>query len=113
MEASRAMHAQAAEGRFLDGGKWIGNQRGEESSMGIIAWIVLGGIAGWLAAAVTGRSQGCLMSILIGIVGAVIGGLVFNAIGGTGITGFNLWSLLVAFVGAIILLAIISAARKR
>jgi len=81
--------------------------------MGIIAWVVLGGIAGWLAAAVTGRKQGCLVTILVGIVGAVIGGLVFSFIGGTGITGFNLWSLLVAFVGAIILLAIIGAAQRR
>lgn len=81
--------------------------------MGIIAWVILGGIAGWLATAVTGRRMGCIVSILLGIVGAVIGGLVFSFIGGVGITGLNLWSLLVAFVGAVILLAIIGAAQRR
>ena len=81
--------------------------------MGILAWIVLGGIAGWLAAAVTGRQQGCLASVIVGIVGAVIGGLLFSFLGGAGITGFNLWSLIVAFVGAVILLAIVRAAQRR
>jgi uncharacterized membrane protein YeaQ/YmgE (transglycosylase-associated protein family) len=82
-------------------------------AVGILAWIILGGIAGWLAAAVTGRQQGCLASVIVGIVGAVIGGLIFSFLGGAGITGFNLWSLVVAFVGAVVLLAIVSAAQRR
>jgi len=108
-----------AEGHFLDCAKTpvtvhpVMAWTGEESSMGIIAWVILGGIAGWLATAVTGRRMGCIVSILLGIVGAVIGGLVFSFIGGVGITGLNLWSLLVAFVGAVILLAIIGAAQRR
>ncbi len=82
--------------------------------MGIIAWIVLGGIAGWLASVATGRSgqQGCLTDVLIGMAGAVLGGLLFSLIGGTGITGFNLYSILVAFVGAVVLLAIIKMASR-
>ena len=82
--------------------------------MGIIAWIVLGGIAGWLASVATGRSgqQGCLMDVLIGIAGAVLGGLLFSLIGGTGVTGFNLYSILVAFLGAVVLLAIIKFASR-
>jgi uncharacterized membrane protein YeaQ/YmgE (transglycosylase-associated protein family) len=81
--------------------------------MGIIGWIVLGGLAGWIASALTGSREGCLMSIVIGIVGAVIGGFVFSLIGGAPVTGFNLWSLFVAVVGAVILLALVRAFRKR
>jgi uncharacterized membrane protein YeaQ/YmgE (transglycosylase-associated protein family) len=80
--------------------------------MGIIAWIVLGGLAGWLASAVTRQRLGCLMAVIVGIVGAVVGGLIFNALGGVGVTGFNLWSIGVAFVGAVVLLAIVNAARR-
>ena len=77
--------------------------------MGIIAWIVLGGVAGWLASLVAGlgKEMGCLLNIAAGIVGAVVGGLVFNYLGSRGITGFNWWSLLVAFVGALIVLLFI------
>lgn len=80
--------------------------------MGLLAWIILGGLAGWLASAATGKREGCLLNIIIGIAGAVIGGLIFHLIGGIGITGFNLWSLVVAFVGALVVLAIINAARR-
>jgi len=77
--------------------------------MGILAWIVLGGIAGWLASIVAGnnKEQGLIGNIFVGIVGAFIGGFVINLIGGKGITGFDLWSLLVAVGGAILLLLII------
>lgn len=76
--------------------------------MGIIAWIVLGGLAGWLASVlVRGTGLGLLADILVGIVGAFIGGLIFSAFGGTGITGFNLWSFIVALVGAVVLLLIV------
>ncbi len=80
--------------------------------MGLLAWIVLGGLAGWLASAVVGKEQGCVLNVIIGIVGAVLGGLIFSMLGGAGITGFNLWSLIVAFVGALVVLAIINAARR-
>jgi len=73
----------------------------------LLLWILLGGIAGWLASLVmnTNARQGTLMDIVVGIVGAFIGGLVFNLLGAAGATGFNLYSLFVAFIGAVILLA--------
>jgi uncharacterized membrane protein YeaQ/YmgE (transglycosylase-associated protein family) len=73
--------------------------------MSIIAWIVLGLIAGFIASKIfVGSGQGMLMDIVLGIVGAVVGGYLFNALGSTGITGFNLWSMFVAVVGAVVLL---------
>jgi len=77
--------------------------------MGILAWIVLGGIAGWIASMIAGNneSQGVVGNIFIGIVGAFIGGFLINLLGGDGITGFNLWSLLVAVMGATLLLFIL------
>jgi uncharacterized membrane protein YeaQ/YmgE (transglycosylase-associated protein family) len=80
--------------------------------MGILGWIILGGIAGWIASALTGSRDGCLMNIVIGIVGALIGGFVFSLIGSTGFSGFNLWSLFVAVVGAVILLVVVGAVRR-
>ena len=78
--------------------------------MGILSWIVLGGIAGWLASIVTKRNDrmGCITNIIAGIVGAAVGGWVFSLFGGQGVTGFNLPSLLVAFVGAVVVLAVVN-----
>jgi len=77
--------------------------------MGWLAWLVVGAIAGWLASMVmkTNRHQGLLMDIVVGIVGAFIGGFLFNQFGETGVTGFNIWSIFVAFTGAVVLLALI------
>ncbi len=74
----------------------------------IIFWIVIGLIAGVLAKLVMPGDDpgGFIITILIGIAGAFVGGLVFNLFGGAGVTGFNIWSILVATIGAIILLAI-------
>lgn len=82
--------------------------------MGIILWIIFGAIAGWIASLImkTDAQQGTLLNIVVGIVGAMLGGFVFNFFGEAGVTGFNLYSLLVAVVGAIILLAIVKAVRK-
>lgn len=80
--------------------------------MSILGWIILGGIAGWIASMMTGESEGCITSVVLGIVGALIGGFVFSALGGTGVTGFNLWSLVVAVVGAVILIVIVRAIRR-
>ncbi len=74
--------------------------------MGILAFIVLGAIAGWVASMIMGTSEGLLMNIILGVVGAFIGGLVFNMFGNVGVTGFNLYSLVVAVIGAVILLGI-------
>lgn len=82
--------------------------------MGLILFIILGGIAGWLASIImkTDDQQGILLNILIGVVGAFLGGLVFNAFGAYGVTGFNLWSLLVSVLGAVLLLAIVRALQR-
>lgn len=78
--------------------------------MGILSWIILGGIAGWLASIVMKRNDqmGCITNIIAGVVGAAVGGWVFSLFGGTGVTGFNLPSLMVAFVGAVIVLAVVN-----
>lgn len=77
--------------------------------MGIISWIILGGIAGWVASIImhTNASMGIGANIIVGIVGALIGGFLFSLIGRADITGFNLWSLFVAVVGSVILLGIV------
>ena len=78
--------------------------------MSIIGWIVLGGIAGWLASIITGRNDrmGCITNIVAGILGAILGGWIFSLFGGSGVTGFNLGSLIVAVVGAVVVLAILN-----
>jgi uncharacterized membrane protein YeaQ/YmgE (transglycosylase-associated protein family) len=78
--------------------------------MSIIGWIVLGLIAGFIASKIVNRAgEGILMDIVLGIVGAVVGGFIFNTFGAAGVTGFNLYSMIVAIVGAIILLVIYHA----
>ena len=73
--------------------------------MSVLAWMALGLIAGLVASNILSRSgQGLLLDMVLGIVGAVVGGLLFTAIGATGVTGFNLYSMLVAIVGAIVVL---------
>jgi uncharacterized membrane protein YeaQ/YmgE (transglycosylase-associated protein family) len=72
--------------------------------MSILGWIILGGLAGGLASHLSGRDQGCLMNIILGIIGAVVGGFVFSLLGGSGVTGCNIWSLVVATIGALIVL---------
>ena len=76
--------------------------------MGILAWIVIGLIAGALAKLIMPGDDpgGIIVTIVIGIVGAFVGGFVVNLLGGAGVSGFNIWSILVATLGAIILLAI-------
>ena len=83
--------------------------------MGIISWIVLGGLAGWLASIVMKRNDrmGCITNILAGVAGAVVGGWVFSLFGKSGVTGFNLPSLLVAFVGALIVLAVLNLITRK
>lgn len=80
--------------------------------MNILLWIVFGAVAGWLASLVMKTSQGLLMDIVVGIVGAMLGGWLFGQFGAAGVTGFNLPSLLVAVVGAIVLLAILRLIRR-
>ncbi len=84
--------------------------------MGILSWIVFGALAGWLASIIAGNNQrqGCLMNIVVGIVGAFLGGFLLNLITGAGFSvDFDLTSLIVAVIGAVLLLIITGAARRR
>ncbi len=75
--------------------------------MGIIAWLVLGLIAGFIASKVINKSgEGLLLDIVLGIVGAVVGGWLFTLVGQAGVTGFNIYSMFVAVVGAIVVLLV-------
>lgn len=82
--------------------------------MGFIAWIFLGGLAGWIASMLmeTDDSQGLFFNIVVGIVGAMLGGFVFNFFGEAGVTGFNFYSLLVAVIGSAILLWVVKVVRN-
>ena len=73
--------------------------------MSVISWIILGVIAGFLGSKIVNKSgQGLLMDIVLGIVGAIVGGLIFSAFGASGVTGLNIYSLVVAVIGAIVVL---------
>ena len=75
--------------------------------MSIIAWIVVGLIAGWIASMIVNRrGEGFLGDIVVGAVGAFVGGFLFHLIGHSGVTGINLYSILVAAVGAVVVLVI-------
>ncbi len=78
--------------------------------MSILGWIVLGLIAGWIGSNIVDNGgRGPLMDIVLGIVGAVVGGAIFNALGALPVTGFNLYSLFVAVIGAVVVLVIYHA----
>jgi uncharacterized membrane protein YeaQ/YmgE (transglycosylase-associated protein family) len=82
--------------------------------MSFIAWIVLGLIAGFIASKIVNKSgEGMILDIILGIVGAVVGGYLFQTFGMAGVTGVNLYSILVAVVGAIIFLVIYHAIFRR
>lgn len=76
--------------------------------MNILMWIIFGALAGWIASLImnTDEEQGALMNIVIGIVGAMVGGYLARTLGGSGVTGFNLGSLAVAILGSVILLGL-------
>jgi uncharacterized membrane protein YeaQ/YmgE (transglycosylase-associated protein family) len=82
--------------------------------MGIIAWIVLGAIAGWLTNLIMGGGEGVIGTILLGIVGAVIGGFIAgNVLGVADVTGINLESILVAVLGGVIVVALYRMTLRR
>jgi uncharacterized membrane protein YeaQ/YmgE (transglycosylase-associated protein family) len=83
--------------------------------MGILSWIIIGALAGWIASMFTGnnKSMGAGANIVVGIIGGLIGGFLMGLLGGTGITGFNVWSLIVSIVGSVILLWIVNAVRRQ
>lgn len=82
--------------------------------MGIIAWIILGALSGWIASMIMKKneSMGAIANIITGIIGAFIAGIVFNLIGAEKVTGLNLYSVLVSVVGACILLWIVGKFKK-
>ena len=81
--------------------------------MSFLAWIVLGLIAGFIASKIVNKQgEGVLLDVVLGIVGAVAGGFLFNMVGATGVTGLNLYSMFVATVGSVILLVVYHAVRR-
>ena len=82
--------------------------------MSILAWIVLGLIAGFIASKIVNKTgEGVVLDIILGIVGAVVGGWLFSLLGQGGVSGLNLYSLLVAVVGAVVVLVVYHAIRRR
>ena len=84
--------------------------------MGIIAWLIVGGLAGWIASMIIGKNEqmGLVANIIVGIIGAFIGGFVMNALGGNGdMTGINIASIFVAVLGSVILLGILKLIKKK
>lgn len=78
--------------------------------MSIIVWIIFGALAGWIASIITGRNgeMGAIANIIVGIIGALIGGFIARQLGGNGVTGFNFGSLIVAILGSILLIWVVS-----
>jgi uncharacterized membrane protein YeaQ/YmgE (transglycosylase-associated protein family) len=84
------------------------------SNMGIISWIILGLIAGFIGSKIVDKQgQGFWLNIALGIVGALVGGFLFDFFGAAGVTGFNLYSMIVAIVGSIVVLLIYNAVTGR
>jgi uncharacterized membrane protein YeaQ/YmgE (transglycosylase-associated protein family) len=82
--------------------------------VGILSWIVLGAIAGWIGSLLVNRTgEGLFRDIVLGIVGGIVGGWIFAALGSTGVTGFHLWSVFVAVVGAVLVLTLYHAIIRR
>ena len=82
--------------------------------MSIIAWLILGLIAGFIASRIVNKTgEGLFLDIVLGIVGAIVGGFLFSVIGAGGVTGLNLYSLLVAVIGAIVVLVVYHAVVRR
>ena len=82
--------------------------------MSILAWIVVGLIGGFLASKVVNKTgEGLVLDIVLGIVGAMVGGFLFNMFGAAGATGINIYSIFVAFIGAVVVLLIYHAVFRR
>jgi uncharacterized membrane protein YeaQ/YmgE (transglycosylase-associated protein family) len=82
--------------------------------MSIIVWIILGALAGWIASMIAGTNerQGAVANIVVGIIGAFLGGFIMSLFGQEGVTGFNIYSVLVAILGSVVLLIIYKAMVK-
>jgi uncharacterized membrane protein YeaQ/YmgE (transglycosylase-associated protein family) len=82
--------------------------------MGIIMWIIFGALAGWISSMFmnTDASQGALGNIVMGIIGAIVAGYLMPVLGMPGVTGFNLYSIMVAVIGAVVVIAVVRMIRK-
>jgi uncharacterized membrane protein YeaQ/YmgE (transglycosylase-associated protein family) len=81
--------------------------------MSILAWIILGLVAGFIGSKVVNKSgEGFILDIILGVVGAIVGGWIFSVFGAHGVTGLNIYSLIVAVIGAIVVLFAYHAIRK-
>jgi uncharacterized membrane protein YeaQ/YmgE (transglycosylase-associated protein family) len=82
--------------------------------MSIIGWLILGLIAGFIASKIVNKSgEGMILDILLGIVGAVVGGFLFSIIGASPVTGLNIYSMIVAVIGAVVVLLVYHGIRRR
>ena len=82
--------------------------------MSVIGWIILGLIAGFIGSKIVNKTgEAFILDIVLGIVGAIVGGFIFSAVGSTGVTGLNLWSMFVAVVGAVVVLLVYHAVMGR
>ena len=82
--------------------------------MSLLAWLVVGLVAGWIGSMIVNRSgEGLLMDIVLGIIGAFVGGFLFHLFGHVGVTGLNLYSIFVAVIGSVVLLVIYHAFTRR
>ena len=92
----------------------LADDRKKEHVLSIVAWILLGLVAGFIASKIVNHSgEGLLIDIVLGVVGAVVGGFAFSLVGASGVSGFNVWSLFVAVMGAIMVLVIKHAVTDR
>lgn len=82
--------------------------------MNFLVWIIFGALAGWIASMImkTNAQMGWLMNIIVGIVGAFLGGLIMSLFGQEGVTGFNLYSILVAILGAVVAIWLVGMVRR-
>ncbi len=81
--------------------------------LGIIGWIVIGIVAGWLAEKVMGRNHGLVTNLIVGVIGALLGGFIAGNLLGLDVGGFNIVTLLVAFGGAVLLLFLLGLVKRR
>ena len=82
--------------------------------MGILSWIILGLIAGFIGSKIVdSQGQGFWLNMALGIIGALVGGFLFSLFGATGVTGLNIWSMIVAVAGSIVVLLIYNAVSGR
>lgn len=81
--------------------------------MSITVWIIIGGLAGWAASALMKTESGLLRNIIVGVLGAVVGGFLMSLIGAEGFMGFNVWSFLVALLGSVVVLGAVNILAKK